>query len=85
SAAKRCPLLMNGGAVFPDDPHCRKHCVGLKAVLPSFREHQIRSAEAKVPSLPASQFLREHFDIDTSPVTRRAAWRKVQEWADHCL
>jgi hypothetical protein len=79
SAAKTCPLLYRGGAHFPTDPHCRKHCAGFQAAEPLYRQHVRAAMAAKQPPQPAALFVRERFEPNA--FQHRLIYRQVQQWA----
>jgi hypothetical protein len=78
AAAERCAFLFNG-AWFPSDGHCRRECPRLRAVLGSYREACNAAVAAGEEQPTARKFLDERFDIESSPLTKRAAWQQLRE------
>jgi hypothetical protein len=76
SAASNCAFLSRG-PWFPSDPHCKKHCPGLKAVLPVYRSYRAACAAAGEPVMTARQFLREKFEF--TPMMNRFAKDPLNE------
>jgi hypothetical protein len=78
SAPASCPLLLNG-LWWPTDPHCWRHCTGLQGVRPVYDEYRrTAAAMGDVPMSPL-KFLTERYDLDSSPLTMRAAYHKAVE------
>lgn len=74
---------MGSSPLFPSDRHCRDHCPGLRAVLPSWKEYQKTRHERGEPVLTPKEWLWATFDLESSPLTSRIAWAELQHRMDH--
>jgi hypothetical protein len=75
SAARSCPFLKGFRTPhLPSDPHCVRHCVGLRAVRGPYDEYRRRALAAGDKPLLAGPYLKLHWDLESAPLTRRAAW-----------
>jgi hypothetical protein len=81
AAGHRCAFMATS-PWLPDDPLCRKYCIGHRAVWPLYFRHREAAIEAGEVPLSARKFLDQHFDEASAPLTRRIAWQRVQAMAD---